>query len=488
MPALSLALLGRGTSANDGTGDTARDGALKLNRNARLLEALAKGAVISATTTAQPVSPTVGDLYIIPSGKTGTDWSTMTNGSLALYAENDGANAWFEITPAEGWRMWVKDTDVLYRHNGSRWATEFPDIAAGTIFVFEGDSKSTTTSPVSTPIQTYFAAFPSASALTFQNKASNGAKLSDLVSEYAAQVQIYAPGESSNTANAPAILSVWIGANDVWQLVSLGYTDAADYFADLEAYWSQAVADGFRVVAWTIEARGDKQDATTEAFRREINRRIRASTIPTWIVDPEAVSIDYANTLWWDADTIHHTAAGNQRLAKLLVSVLNGGAPGLPSLPPAINYARQKRLDTFAASGFKAVKSANQTGIGDSSFTKVTFDTVVFNDDGTFASNKWTPPAGRVRMTAQVKITGTFSAAALVFAVLYKNGVPASNSAPIYAPVANDQEVLIEYVDVADGTDYYEVYVYADVSSGTATVTAGTSPYYRTSFQGWVLP
>lgn len=121
MPALSLALLGRGTSANDGTGDTARDGALKLNRNARLLEALAKGAVISATTTAQPASPSVGDLYIIPSGKTGTDWSGMTNGSLALYAENDGANAWFEITPAEGWRMHASDTDVLYRHNGSAW-------------------------------------------------------------------------------------------------------------------------------------------------------------------------------------------------------------------------------------------------------------------------------------------------------------------------------------------------------------------------------
>lgn len=122
MPALSLALLGRGTSANDGTGDTARDGALKLNRNARLLEALAKGAVISATTTAQPASPSVGDLYIIPSGKTGTDWSAMTNGSLALYAENDGANAWFEITPSEGWRVYARDTNIYYHHNGSAWA------------------------------------------------------------------------------------------------------------------------------------------------------------------------------------------------------------------------------------------------------------------------------------------------------------------------------------------------------------------------------
>ncbi|MCL4715453.1 MAG: DUF2793 domain-containing protein [Hyphomonadaceae bacterium] len=122
MPALSLALLGRGTSANDATGDTARDGALKLNRNARLLEALAKGAVISATTTAQPASPSVGDLYIIPSGKTGTDWSAMTNGSLALYAENDGANSWYEIAPQEGLLVFVRDVDTLLSYTGTAWA------------------------------------------------------------------------------------------------------------------------------------------------------------------------------------------------------------------------------------------------------------------------------------------------------------------------------------------------------------------------------
>ncbi len=121
MTALSIALVGRGSAANDGTGDSARDGALKLNKNTRYLEALAKAAVVSATTTAQPASPSVGDLYIIPAGKTGTDWAGYTTGSLALYCENDGANAWFEITPSEGWKVWVKDTSRMVVHSGSAW-------------------------------------------------------------------------------------------------------------------------------------------------------------------------------------------------------------------------------------------------------------------------------------------------------------------------------------------------------------------------------
>lgn len=124
MTALGISLIGRGAAANDGAGDPARTGALKLNKNTRLLEALAKGVVISATTAAQPDEPSVGDLYIIPSGATGEDWGAFTENALALYAEGDGAEEWFEIAPQAGWRTWVADTNTTLIFDEGAW-TEF---------------------------------------------------------------------------------------------------------------------------------------------------------------------------------------------------------------------------------------------------------------------------------------------------------------------------------------------------------------------------
>lgn len=88
-----------------------------VNESLLLLDALVQLSAISATTTAQPGSPSDGAVYFLPSGKTGADWGGMTNGSLAYY--RDGA--WEEIAPREGWIAYVKDVDYALAYSGSAW-------------------------------------------------------------------------------------------------------------------------------------------------------------------------------------------------------------------------------------------------------------------------------------------------------------------------------------------------------------------------------
>ncbi len=157
----------------------------------------------------------------------------------------------------------------------------------------------------------------------------SGYTLANLITNYTANVYPYRPGGASNLTSIPTVLGVWIGANDIYQLIAAGYTDAADYYADLSSYVNTAVADGFRVMLFTVDARGDHVDATTEFYRAGVNAAIRHNTAATWIVDPETVFWDYTDTTWWNADTIHYVAAGYSRLAKLVAqTLLSYGAPG----------------------------------------------------------------------------------------------------------------------------------------------------------------
>lgn len=89
-----------------------------VNETLTRLDALVQLSVVSATTSAQPASPTDGEIYVLPSGKTGADWSAMADGALAYY--RDGA--WEEIAPREGWIAFVRDTDQLQFYSGSTWA------------------------------------------------------------------------------------------------------------------------------------------------------------------------------------------------------------------------------------------------------------------------------------------------------------------------------------------------------------------------------
>ena len=55
---------------------------------------------------------------------------------------------------------------------------------------------------------------------------------------------------------------------DMYRLIAAGYTDGADYYNELATYVNTAIADGFRVMLWTIDARGDYVDGIHRAGHR----------------------------------------------------------------------------------------------------------------------------------------------------------------------------------------------------------------------------
>ena len=81
------------------------------------LDGLTQLSAVSYTTIAQPASPADGELYLLPAGKTGTNWAGAANHAIAHY--HDGS--WHFYTPAEGWIAWVRDTHLCYVHDGAQW-------------------------------------------------------------------------------------------------------------------------------------------------------------------------------------------------------------------------------------------------------------------------------------------------------------------------------------------------------------------------------
>jgi hypothetical protein len=88
-----------------------------VNETLLRLDALVHLSAVSAVVSSQPGSPTDGDIYLLPSGKTGADWGAMADGALAYY--RDGV--WEELTPKAGWRCYIEDSDTLLARDASAW-------------------------------------------------------------------------------------------------------------------------------------------------------------------------------------------------------------------------------------------------------------------------------------------------------------------------------------------------------------------------------
>ncbi len=112
---------------------------ITVNETFRQLDALAQMRAASRTGEVQPASPGPGDAYILPIGKTGTDWSAMASGSVASF--QDGM--WQEIAVVPGLRVFVEDEEATYLYNGSDWvpltAFRFTTGGDGVISIYRND-------------------------------------------------------------------------------------------------------------------------------------------------------------------------------------------------------------------------------------------------------------------------------------------------------------------------------------------------------------
>ena len=123
--------------------------------------------------------------------------------------------------------------------------------------------------------------------------------------------------------------------------------------------------------------------------------------------------------------------------------------------------------------------SGNQS-IGNSSWTKLTFDTEYWDSDSAFASNKFTVPSGEggkyyFGFTTRIQNIDDGESANIK---LYKNGSQADGERSLgqnYSPSSN-QGISVSgfYIDEAAAGDYYEVYAYHTEGSSQNAENSGT--------------
>ena len=140
-------------------------------------------------------------------------------------------------------------------------------------------------------------------------------------------------------------------------------------------------------------------------------------------------------------------------------------------------------IQTTSAAGpsFSVHKDgANQTGLADSTATKVTWSTELFDTKNNFASNAFTPSvAGKYVLDANVHFLGGVDGRLFLIAI-YKNGVELHNSITRFA-AAGEQAVGISAIVDANGTtDYFEIF--AQQNTGVSQDLHGTAS--RTWFTG----
>lgn len=168
--------------------------------------------------------------------------------------------------------------------------------------------------------------------------------------------------------------------------------------------------------------------------------------------------------------------------------VLNTGVSGT-ALAAATDVRAQSSTTLLLTPASLAQKAAfaahkngtNQTGIASTVWTKITFSTELYDVGAGFdavTNSRWTPPASVVRLGASVEIDGTLASPGQLLIAIYKNGSEWARGGPATTAGTSFSYLAIHADDLANGTDYYEIWVNITTSSGTATAN-GTAAYTR---------
>ncbi len=138
---------------------------------------------------------------------------------------------------------------------------------------------------------------------------------------------------------------------------------------------------------------------------------------------------------------------------------------------------------------FSVIMSADQTGVGDNTETKVNFDTEEYDTNSSYdVSNKrFTVPSGadgKYQFSACVTMGGTNAFVNNV--KLYKNGSAIRWSRGNFAGSAAMDDIAINLVCTLDlsANDYIEIYAFSNVDSGTVTFFSDISGNERSYFCG----
>jgi hypothetical protein len=123
--------------------------------------------------------------------------------------------------------------------------------------------------------------------------------------------------------------------------------------------------------------------------------------------------------------------------------------------------------------------SGDQTGIVSGNETKVTFTNEVRDVGGYYdaPNSKYTPPAGVYFFNARVTLTGGIVDQSKIYVGIRKNGALTFLGDQVSPSGTGNVSPGVSCIDAANGTDFYEVGVFAD-GTGTKTINGGTSNTY----------
>ena len=135
------------------------------------------------------------------------------------------------------------------------------------------------------------------------------------------------------------------------------------------------------------------------------------------------------------------------------------------------------QLASSLAPAFSVYLSADQS-ITSSTFTKIAFDTKVFDTNNNFASNRFTPTvAGYYQFNAAINPS---SSTTYTIVRLYKNGSVIYNGGA-GNNITNSPSALSALTYANGSSDYFEIYGYL---TGTSPLVASTT--YSTYWQGFL--
>ena len=185
------------------------------------------------------------------------------------------------------------------------------------------------------------------------------------------------------------------------------------------------------------------------------------------------------------------TPATNSITAAMVGNDLISGKDALTSAPADTDEllisdaGTLKRIDVSLVGGKNTpafmVKLSGTQNITTATWTKITFDSEVYDTDNTFASNKFTPAvAGKYNFYLGITLDD-LDDDKLLQAKIYKNGSAEGTSlVQVVGNNGNKQSINLSWSDTADSDDYYEAYVYHNIGS-----TEELRTDYQTIFMGY---
>jgi len=129
---------------------------------------------------------------------------------------------------------------------------------------------------------------------------------------------------------------------------------------------------------------------------------------------------------------------------------------------------------------FSAYQATQQTGISATTWTKITFDTKVFDTNSNFSSSRFTPTvAGYYQVNGSIQLTGA-NAAYYVAGAFYKNGSSyaqftlANGNTNYYCQSTGSSVIYFNGT-----TDYVEVYAFGTALGSWSAYNTQTGTYFN---------